>query len=333
MKLDTDVGRWFFVAAMGMLGMALALVVIRNPGLLRPPSPAASATPVPHRTIESPYGNGAFRRGQAHGQTNVGTGHAFAATLGSAYREAGYEWLAVTDLNAITSPALLATPGLTVVPSAGATYGFGTFLAYNVDAIPDAITPRQVVDGVQAQAGVVFVGRPLAEPAPNYDQLVSLRDVDGIEIFDARLVKDDPTHADAVALWDRLLTDGMRLWGIAGDDTIEERGPDSTIGRTSTDVQVDEVTPIKVTDALRRGAFIAGNGQAVNSVTVAGDTITVSTPDAEHIAFIGRGGEVLRTTDGPTGSYTVNYSELYVRAVAYRADGRRAWVQPVFVNP
>ena len=334
MRLDTDVGRWFFVAGMGMLGMALGLFLLRNPGVLKLPAPVSTPSPVAHRTIESPYGTAPFHRGQAHGQTNVGTGHVPAAELATAYRAAGYEWLSMADLNSITSPRTFTTPGLVAVPGADAAYGFGHFLAYDIDTIPGATTPRQVVDGIHRQAGVVYLGRPLTYPSLNFDQLAGLGDIEGIEIFNARLVKDDPPHAEATDLWDRLLSAGHRLWGIAGDDTVEARGPDSTIGRTSVDVQVDgALTPIQVTDALRRGAFVATNGVRVKAVTVSGATITITTEDAEHISFIGAGGRVLRTTDGPKGDYTVNYEEGYVRALAFRQDGGRAWVQPIFVNP
>ena len=97
---------------------------------------------------------------------------------------------------------------------------------------------------------------------------------------------------------------------------------------------MDAVTPIQVTDALRRGAFVATNGVTVQSVAVSGDTITVTSANAEHITFIGaHAAGVLRTTDGSTGSYTVRYDEGYVRAVAFRQDGGRAWVQPIFINP
>jgi hypothetical protein len=42
---------------------------------------------------------------------------------------------------------------------------------------------------------------------------------------------------------------------------------------------------------------------------------------------------LLGTTNGAEGTYTVKWTERYVRAVAVRADGAKAWTQPIRVVP
>ena len=84
-------------------------------------------------------------------------------------------------------------------------------------------------------------------------------------------------QADATALWDRLLSAGHRVWGIAGDDTRSQQVGD--LGKTSVRVQLqDQQTPL-VIDALQRGAFVFDTGESVLAVAAQDGRVTVTTSD------------------------------------------------------
>jgi hypothetical protein len=321
-----------FLVAMAMLGVAGAVVVVRQHPSAGA-SPAAGPSPPPHHLLRTPYGSGGFLRGQPAAQTKAALGRSFAKDYSHQYVTTGYAWLAITDANTPTPATLFQIPGLAALPAEEADYAFADFYAFDVGTHHDAATPQEVVNWIHDNAGVAYLARPLAAPALDPSQIEAIRGLDGIQIYDARLVRDQPAQADAGQLWDQLLTAGDHVWGLVADDSQDTFGPSSTVGQTSVDAQVASPDPVLIADALRRGAFVDSAGVHILEVAATGDTITVTTADADQVTFVGSGGRTLATVAGARAAYRVHWDEGYVRAVATRAGGGRAWSQPVWVVP
>jgi hypothetical protein len=322
-----DIAAVIFVVAMVMLGVAAAIVVLRQP-----PRPVAKGTR--HHYLDSPYQAMLFYKGQLDVQSNLGVGHAVPRDLSRAYERAGYQWVAVTDQNTLTLTSQFDTPNILAVPGTEMIYPFAHLLAYGTDVVPTATSIQQAVDFVHKEAGAVILARPKDPPAVTVDQALAVKGLDAIQVYDARLHRENPVVSDATDMWDQMLSRGSRLPAVIGDDTIDLAGANSTLGQTSVDVQVPELTPPLIYDAIRHGAFVDSTGVRVLGVdTSSGDRIRVITTDATSIQWYGEGGALLTTTNGPDGTYRVSWKERYVRAVALRGDGAKAWTQPVFVIP
>lgn len=322
-----DAGALVFVVAIIFLGVAVGLVVVRQEA--RP----VSAGPR-HHYLDSPYQAQLLHRGQLHVQSSRAIGHALPRDLARDYQRLGYEWISITDVNTLTPTDQFETPGMLAIAGTEAGFPFGHLLDYAIDLIPPSTSLQEHIDYVHSQAGLVILAHPKVAPAVTAEQALAVKGVNAIEIFNARAAHEVPTLADATDTWDRLLSAGQRVWGVAGDDTIELDGPNSTLGQTSVDVQAAELNATLVLDGIRRGAFVSSSGVRVLGVdTSAGDTIRVITTDATEIKWYGQDGTLLATTSGPAGNYRVKWTEKYVRAVASRPDGARAWTQPVFVIP
>jgi hypothetical protein len=325
---DDNIGRLVFFLAMILLGAVLGVIYLNHQ------SQSTTKSPRGHHTLDSPYAAQPFFRGAAQAQSGLGAGHSTARNLSFAYLGHGYQWFSLTDVNTPTPAKQYETAGLLTVAGQQVQYSFGSFLAYGVDRFLVVDTAKKAIDWIHADAGAAFLAAPLVPPAPDFKSIRALRGLDGIQIYNARLARDQPTLADASALWDRLLTSGDRLWGLVGDDTLDSSGPLSTLGKTSVDVQVPTMTPVLVEAALKQGAFVDSTGVRVLGVSDDNETITVVTADATEIKFIGAGGKVLQVSHGSRGDYHLRWNEGYVRAEATRAsDGARAWTQPIFVNP
>jgi hypothetical protein len=326
---EGNIARLTFFVAMLFLGGVLAVVYLRF-------HPTAAVAPGGHRSrsLDSPYQARPFLRGQAQAQTSLAAGHAIARDLSIEYLNHGYQWLSITDLNTPTPPTEYERAGLVTVAGELVQYSFARFLAYGVDHFQLAAQPQQAVDWIHGNAGAVFLADPLSAPKLDEQTIASIHDLDGIQIYNARLARDEPANANATALWDRLLGAGHRLWGLVGDDTLDSSGPLSTLGSTAVDVQVAEPSAVLVEAALKQGAFVNSTGVRVLGVAADNDVVTVVTSDAGEIRFIGKGGKVLQTSRGTRAEYRVHWDEGYVRAEATRvADGAKAWTQPIFVNP
>lgn len=329
MEPDRNTAWVAVLTAMAMLGIALAVVTLR---LSQAPRPAAAPGPR-HHFLDSPYGGGAFLRGQPMAETRAGYGRAFAKDYSHQYLTTGYAWLAITDPNTVSPPTLFAVPGLTAVQAEEADYPFADIVAFGVPTHLAATSAQGALDWIHRAAGAAYLARPLAAPRLDPGAIQALKGLDGIQIYDARLVRDQPAQADATGLWDQLLSAGDRVWGLIADDSQDAFGRLSTVGQTSVDVQVAAPDPVLVTDALRRGAFVDSAGERILGVSTTADTITVTTVDADSITFIGSGGRVLATVMQPRATYTVRWDEGYVRALAQKGTQGRAWSQPIFVIP
>lgn len=320
-------GPAIFLVAMVMLGVAAAVVIMRHQA-------APTATGPRHRYFDSPYQVQLFHKGQLHVHSDRAIGHQLPRDMSRAYERAGYEWVAITDLNTLTPTEQFVTPNIVALAGVEAGFPFGHFIELGVQDLPPATNLQQAVDDAHGQAAVAILAHPKDPPSVSFEQAAALKRLDGIEILDARLQRQNPGVADATDLWDRLLSSGHKVWGVVGDDTLWLDGPDSTLGKTAVWTQSADLNPALIEDAIHRGAFFDSTGVRILSVdTPTSDSIRVITADAATIRWYGKEGALLATTNGRAGSYQVNWSEAYVRAVASGADGSQAWTQPVFVIP
>jgi len=329
MRFEDTVARVFLLASMLMLGIAAGVVVVRS----RSASSALPTPPTQHHVLVSPYASRPFLRGQLHAHSSRAIGRSFPRDVARAYQRLGYAWVSVTDQNTVTPTNMWDTPGMGQLIGEEVDYRFGSFLVYGVDHDALASSPADVMTWVHSAAGIAILARPLAAPNLTYQQVTSLRNLNGIEIFDARLAHDMPAQGDASKLWDRLLSDGHHVWGVVGDDSIDVTGQ-STAGQTSVYVQALDTSAVLLEDAIDRGAFIDSvGGLQILGVAADGGQVIVVTDSADQITFYGKGGKQLQQTRGRKATYDVRWDESYVRVVATKSDGARAYTQPVFVIP
>jgi hypothetical protein len=175
----------------------------------------------------------------------------------------------------------------------------------------------------------------------------------------------DATHLSTEAMWDALLTDGMVIYGVSSDDAHEFQLASrnrSNPGRGWVMVRAAELTPGTITDAIDRGDFYASSGvmlkvvhvdDAEYRVGVDVDATSAETAKPElvprrlppgaaaepgyRIDFIGPGGKVLESANGPAATYRRETKVPYVRAkvtYTWRTHGETlecaAWTQPAF---
>jgi hypothetical protein len=130
--------------------------------------------------------------------------------------------------------------------------------------------------------------------------------------------------------YDVALTAGRRSWCTGVDDAHAI----AHIGSAYVVVNSDALDLPSILAELKNGNFYATNGAAISSVVVEDGVITITTPAASEIKFIGKGGTVLKTVTGAvSATYTILGDEEYVRAEITRdSDGKKAFAQPIFIT-
>ena len=289
-------------------------------------------------------------RGNLHTHTTNSDGDSSPEAVTAWYRDAGYDFLALTDHDVLTHPdglrdvagPMLLIRGEEVTSGHAHVNGFG---------IPRTIAPRfgtdvrdtlqQDIDAIRAAGGVPSLNHP------NYVWQVSPRDLallEGLTLFEVWNGSTDvnnlgrpgrPALDDA---WDIALTMGRRLFGVATDDAHHFRTwgrPYSNPGRAWVVVRATHCREAELLAQLEAGDFYATTGCELDDVSLDGDVLTIDIVTRRDLhyttRFIGSGGQVLDVVHGASARYRVTGHEGYVRARIDDSDGLTAWTQPRFL--
>ena len=282
-----------------------------------------------------------------HSTNSWGEGHLSPFDVSKAYLEQGFNFVAITDHNTLTSytpvGGILAIPGEEVSTSlAFPPHNYkdlsGHMVALNIKTTINAWNnPQTTIDAINSQGGLASLAHPTRGiPTLFYsnETLKTLSNYSFIEI-----TNDDA--ATAIQLYDKELSSGKIIWAMGTDDShtfkeINKKG--------SVIVNADSLTIDDIMANLRSGNFyvITGRGNPatpgdarISSITVSGLTITVKVPETSTIQWIKKDGVVVKTTNNVLqDSYTVNGDEKYVRIMTTLTSNanKHAWSQPIFVE-
>jgi hypothetical protein len=145
----------------------------------------------------------------------------------------------------------------------------------------------------------------------------------------AKWNKGDKEHLSTDALWDEALMRGATLWGVATDDAHHYDGGGKYPAGGAWVVVKARRDPQAIVDALAAGRFYASTGVTLSRVDVSGGELVVeiAANDAARSIDFYENGKRVATVEAKIARRALPASG-YLRAVAVRADGARAWTQP-----
>ena len=282
--------------------------------------------------VTDPYAaGGTWYKGNLHVASVRGVGKDLPSAIGAWYAAHGYAFLGISDMNTYTWASEYGSRAYPAVPTVDATYPFAEVLAVGIDHWQPANDLQAVVDWIAHDGGLPVLAAPHSTARPqSATSVLSVHHLFGLEIYDARVAASDPAQGEATSLWDRLLSAGDHVYGFAGDDVTDLHDP--AIGRAWIEVLAPAHDLDSLLSSLRQGAFIASTGPHFTRLSVDATTVRAEAAPGSTLRFIGRGGQLLKTSSANIGSYQVSGNEGYVRVEAIRDDGARAWSQPFFVG-
>jgi hypothetical protein len=272
------------------------------------------------------------------------------------YREHGYQFVVLTDHNLLTrvdalngiygsDEHFLVVQGEEVTSRAGDKPVHVNGL--NVQRVVAAHTGGSVVetlqaniDGIRAASGVPHINHPNFGWALTPDDLQRARNYRLLEVYNGHPSVNNLGGGGVPGLeeaWDRLLSSGKTVYGIAVDDAHVFKQPGNPAvsgpGRGWVAVRAARLDAQALLEALERGDFYASTGVVLDDVRATQKELIVRVKvegtTKYRIQFIGRGGALLREALEPEAKYSFAGSEGYVRAKILDSNGRMAWVQPV----
>jgi hypothetical protein len=331
----------------GGLGLCLVGATIDLNALFR-----GTQTVVPARSTR-------WYKGNTHTHTLNSDGDSTPEDVVRWYREHGYQFLVLTDhnfhtrvdgLNALheADDQFLVVRGEEVTSTAAGkpVHVNGLDTARLVGAqtgAPDSSIVQVLqrsVDAVRAASGVPHINHPNFQWALTTEDLRQIRNYKLFEIFNGHPEVNNAGGGGVPGLeeiWDRLLSSGTLVYGIAVDDAHVFKQPGNPMvagpGRGWVMVRAPQLDRRALLEALERGDFYASTGVVLEDIETSPKGMTViAKPQGSskyRVQFIGKGGRLLSEVPDASATYAFKGDEGYVRARVVDSNGRIAWCQPV----
>jgi hypothetical protein len=292
---------------------------------------------------------GRWYRGNLHAHSDRSDGVASPEEVVAAYRDAGYDFLVLTDHFearwdwTVTDTSAARDAAFTTLLGAElSSADWDDEDVYWVNAIglpadfpgPAPGEPHAALIHRAAEAGAYNVLlHPGLTNLLTFDQL-PVRDLHAVETYNVNAAHTWPDQAEGRYAVDALLAFGRRLHVAVGDDAHWLHRWDRF--RAWVEVRADRLDPQALLEALHAGAYYATQGPRIDDVRVDGDRVHVACSAARAIALTGIHGWRSDVAEGDptiTGA-TLDLAKLrspYWRLTVTAPDGKRAWTNPVWV--
>ncbi len=338
--------RPFTVRALLAVALGVCLAAATIDSKQAPQGPTATGSPL------------RWYKGNTHTHTLNSDGDSTPDDVVRWYREHGYQFLVLTDHNFLTSvdglnalhgadERFLVVKGEEVTSTAegkpvhvNSLDGARRLGAQTGGSIGDVL--QRSIDAIRGVSGVPHINHPNFQWAFTTAQLQQVKNNKLFEIFNGHPTVNNVGGGNVPGMeevWDRLLSNGTLLYGVAVDDAHNFKQPGNPMvagpGRGWVMVRAARLEPRALLESLERGDFYASTGVVLEDIVAGAADLTVKIkPEGTskyRIQFIGGGGRILSEVGEPSGRYAFKGDEGYVRAKVIESNGRMAWVQPVQV--
>jgi len=294
---------------------------------------------------ENPFKlEGNWYKGNLHTHTTQSDADLSPAAMADVYRQAGYDFLCITDHNRVTDVEPLSSEGFLVIPgdelAVSLGEGYCELVALNIPHEPGTTLKSPAHEAIRA---VREMGGELVLPHP-YDlalgDILGLDGILGLEVYN-HSVHMNVKRGYAAFHWDALLARGKRLWGFATDDAhyhFNDHRPSDVCGGWIM-VKAPALTAEGLLDSIRRGLFYASNGPGIEELTITDESVMVRTAEpCRSINFVGPSwgtSESFTPIDGSLISeaeFELRDDQAYVRVECVTPEGQMAWANPLWLG-
>jgi hypothetical protein len=295
-------------------------------------------------TIVNPYSKpkANWYKGQIHCHTTNSDGSDSPTALMTAYKNAGFDFVSITDHNYLTPDpgvsGILFIPGIEATLYAGHITITGANSMYtgldanhvigNVGTVD--IQPQPIIDFYRKLGAYVSMAHPTYAPKPWTDaELAGIRNYNAIEISNGLNSKNEAISVDNF----------FGTYGKANLNAVDDCHSISSAAFNNGWVMVnaDELTQEAILQSLKEGNYYASRGVDLQ-INQSGRTITATTQLPAAIKWYSckndNVGVVLKTdTNATSSTYDIKGDEGYVRVEITRdSDSMTAFSNPIYVE-
>jgi hypothetical protein len=290
---------------------------------------------------------GRWYKGNVHAHTTISDGTRNPEKLVEMYRDAGYDFLSVTDHSVVADTRGLGGPGFLLIPGEEICVGrshAGTLyhmVALGVDeTLPftdfdRGLDPQRVVDHVNEIGGILILAHPYWSGL-SHDDMMALDRYHGVEIYNTSCMYERGIGLSAAHI-DGIIATGRRPTIYAVDDHHGADRPTMPLDACGAwiNVKAASLSRDSIMKSIRDGLFYSSTGPEIKNLAIRKDgVITVECSPVKTISFVSTPslGMVFHAMDGPLTSaeYPGRPGETYVRVEVTDYDGRTAWSNPIY---
>lgn len=288
---------------------------------------------------------GQWFKGNIHSHTTVSDGVLSPSEIAEKYCEKGYDFLSMTDHNEYVVHNELDEEKIILITGVEHDIEYSPYRcvhlvgtgAYGKNETSyecrryskEELTNQQLADMMHNDEQFVTLAHPVWSRM-TAEEVFALKNIDAIEVYNNGT--EHLCHGgNAEVLWELLLRQGKRIFGVACDDVHTE---DDLFGGWIW-VKAEDRSQKSILSALREGQFYASNGPIINDFGIEDGKAYLICSECREIHFVTydpRGesffadGESLMTQ----ASHRLTGKESFVRAVCVDKQGHSAWTQPIF---
>jgi len=295
---------------------------------------------------------GNWYKANLHAHTTNSDGQMTPSEAARAYRQAGYDILALTDHEVTNDVSDLSRRNFLVIN--GAEYECNCPVSNRFHHIVAIGLPRgflledkkttkitiatlrsrnvqKCINKINRAGGVVFLAHPFWS-GHRYEMYQRLRGIVGVEVYNS--TTDRRGRSDNEVHWTDMLDAGWVIPALAVDDS-HTTGEDLFQGWVN--LRMKALTQRHLIEALRTGCYYSTTGPRVIDFHVRGGIAEITCSPAAAIYFIGSMKRIASGARRRAGkgkfirkfSCPVNRDWQYVRAVVVDHAGRKAWTNPI----
>ncbi|WP_237213250.1 PHP domain-containing protein [Falsiroseomonas oryziterrae] len=290
---------------------------------------------------------GRFWKGNLHTHSTLSDGVRSPEAVCAAYREAGYDFLALTDHFLprygfpIADTRPFRAPGFTTLLGAelhAPRTQLGETWHILAVGLPSGFAPPAADEtGPELAARALAAGAFVAIPHPGWyaltkEDAATIPGAHAVEVYN-HTSQLRTERGDGVYLADQLLAAGRRVSLLATDDA-HFACDDAFGGWVMVKAEANE--PEMLLAALKAGRFYATQGPSIIDIVWEAEQVTVRCSDAASIMVLGRGSRAVQSVAPGQREAKLPLAALrpggFGRVVVADSAGRRAWSNPVFFD-
>jgi hypothetical protein len=263
------------------------------------------------------------------------------------YREAGYDFLSITDHSIVTDIASLHDRGLLLIPGeelcVGSSHARTNYHIVGVgvqETLPfrdfdDELDPQYVVDKINDLVGISILAHPYWSGLCHSD-MMAVEGLCGVEIYNTSCDLERNTGLSTSHV-DGLIAAGRRINIFAVDDHHGADRPTMPVDACGAWIMVKSPSPKEgdLLECIRSGLFYSSTGPEIKKISVDNNkVIHVQCSPAKSVSFVSTPslGMKFHARDEPitSVSYPGRPGETYIRVEVADWEGRTAWSNPIY---
>ena len=254
-------------------------------------------------------------KGNCHCHTTYSDGAHSPSEVARKYRDAGYDFLYITehvdkltygelpDFDALDSPSFRILPGVEYrsLSTRNGQTSVEDIIGLNTRDLSHwkaQMWDQDVIDMINDVGGFAMLGHPYWA-GRTVEDMARLNGLGGVEIYNSTVDSVNLKGCSAVN-WEQLLDRRVHVYGLAVDDTHDDTNRPSDFAQGWIVISADENTPHAIENSMHVGQFYSSCGPEIHEWSLKGNTVTFRCSEVRDIALSADGprGQMFRDPNG-----------------------------------